>query len=179
LHAAGADIDLARARLLPAVDLSASIGLGSKTMASLLSPGAFFWGTVGNVVGALFDNGRRKNEIVFSEAVKAEVAETYLRTVYQSTREIENALNGVLNGDSHVRSRAVAAEATERAWKVVTKAYEYGAADIRTLLDAERAHYRYQEEYLRAQADQFRSLVTFYQALGGGVLENITNVALN
>jgi NodT family efflux transporter outer membrane factor (OMF) lipoprotein len=178
LQAAGADVDVARARLMPTVDFSSQVGVASQALSALINPQSFFLSALSSMAVSLFDSGRRDSEVAFSKAVYEEMAETYLRTIYQATREIENSLSGVQNSQSQARSQGEAAQATRRAWDVVVKAYDIGAADVMTLLDTERAYYKMQEEYLRARMEHLRSFVTLCHALGGGVADGAIAVAL-
>ncbi len=179
LQAAGADVDVARARLMPSVDFSGQVGYASQALSALVNPQSLFLSAMSSMTLSLFDSGRRDSEVAFSKAVYEEMTETYLRTIYQATREIENSLNGLKNTQSQARSQDEAAQATRRAWDVVVKAYDIGAADVMTLLDAERAYYKMQEDYLRARMEHLRSFVTLCHALGGGVADGAVAVSLN
>jgi NodT family efflux transporter outer membrane factor (OMF) lipoprotein len=178
LQAAGADVDVARARLMPSVNFGGQVGLASQALSTLINPQSIFWNALSSVAVTLFDSGRRNSEVAFSKAVYEEMSETYLRTIYQATREIENSLSGVQNSQLQVRSQGEAAQATRRAWGVVVKAYDLGAADVMTLLDTERAYYKLQEDYLRARMEHLRSFITLCHALGGGVADGAVAVAL-
>jgi outer membrane protein TolC len=178
LRAAGADVDVARARLMPFVDLGTQIGFGSQALATLLQPQALFWSTLASVAATLFDSGRRDSEVAYGQAVYEEMVETYLRTAYQATRDIENAVSGVMNREVQARAQGEAAQATRRAWDAVIMAYGLGAADVFSLLDAERAYYKLQEDDLRARMEHLRSYIVLCHALGGGVADGATAVAL-
>jgi multidrug efflux system outer membrane protein len=95
LLAANADVNVARARILPPMDLSAQIGYSGIALSQLFQPQTLFWNVVDNLVVSIFDGGRKRNEQLFSQAVREEMVESYARTVYQAMKEVESALTSV------------------------------------------------------------------------------------
>ncbi len=169
LLAADADIDVARARILPPVDLSAQGGYSSNALAQLFLPKAFFWSTVANLTTSIFDGGKRANEKKYNEAMYEELVETYIRTIYQSMREVEGALATIRLAGNRMGAQREAALASRKAWEINTRVYAMGGADQMSLLETERTFHRYQDEYQRAQMDHYRGYISLFQALGGGV----------
>lgn len=169
LLAADADLDVARARILPPVDLSAQVGYSSTMLSQLFLPQALFWNTVANLSITIFDGGRRSNEKVYAQALKEEMVESYLRTVYQSLREVESALVSVRLAEKRQAAEKETIAAARRAWDISSKVYALGNIDYLSLLETERNYHRYLDEYQRIRSDYFRGYVTLFQALGGGV----------
>lgn len=169
LLAADADIDVARARILPPVDLSAQAGYSSNMLAQLFLPKAFFWSTVASLSASIFDGGKRRNEKKYTEAMYEEMVETYIRTIYQAMREVEGALSTIRLAGNRLDAQREAATAARRAWEINSRVYAMGGADQMSLLEAERTFHRYQDEYQRAQMDHYRGYISLFQALGGGV----------
>jgi outer membrane protein TolC len=95
LLAANADVNVARARILPPMDLSAQIGYSGIALSQLFQPQTLFWNVVDNLVVSIFDGGRKRNEHLFSQAVREEMVESYARTLYQAMKEVESALAAV------------------------------------------------------------------------------------
>lgn len=74
---AHADIEVARARLLPPLDLTAQVGYGSFVLSQLFKTHSLFWNAIASLSATIFDRGRRANEVVFADALHEELAETY------------------------------------------------------------------------------------------------------
>jgi len=176
LLAADADIDVARARILPPLDLSAQAGYSSNMLAPLFQPKIFFWSAIASLTTSIFDAGRRENEKKYSESMYEEMVETYVRTIYQAMREVEGALVAVRLADKRLGAQHEAALSARRAWEINTKVFSMGAADLMTLLESERNYHRYIDDYQRAQAEQFKGYVSLFQALGGGVKPSETTM---
>jgi NodT family efflux transporter outer membrane factor (OMF) lipoprotein len=169
LVAADADIDVARARILPPVDLAAQAGYSSNMLAQLFLPKAFFWSTVASLSASIFDAGKRENEKKYSEAVHEEMVETYIRVIYQAMREVEGSLATIRLAGKRLDAQRDAAIAARRAWEINSKVYAMGGADHLALLESERTFHRYQDDYQRAQMESYRGYISLFQALGGGV----------
>lgn len=166
---ADADVDVARARILPPVDLSAQIGYSSVFLGQLFQPQALFWNAVTNLTASIFDGGKRSSEKEYSQAVHEEMVETYIRTIYQAMREVEGSLATIRLASRRLDAQEEAMGSAKRAWEISSKVYVMGGVDYMTLLDTERTYYRYLDEYQHTRMDHLRGYVTLFQALGGGV----------
>lgn len=169
LLAAEADIDTARTRLLPPLDLSAQAGYGSQHMARLFEPSTLFWNLLASLSVTLFDHGKRDKEVLYSKAVRQELVETYGRTIYGAVREVDDALNGIRLGSRRLDAQRQAAEASRRAWDYSRESYRAGAIDHLLLLDTERNYHRNLDELHVIDRARYRALVNLFAALGGGV----------
>lgn len=169
LLSADVDIDLARTRVLPPLDLSAQAGYGSTYMSQLFQPHTLFWNAVANMSITLFDRGRRSREVKYAEAVYEEMVETYLRVVFGAVREVDDALIAIRQSEKRLEKQQVATDASERAWKYSHESYSSGAVDYLTLLDTERTHHRNQDDLYRSKTERYKSLVTLFGSLGGGI----------
>lgn len=168
LLAADADIDVARARLLPPMDLSAQAGFGSLYLSRLFSSPTLFWNTVANLSITLFDSGKRKQEVEFAKAVHEEMVETYIRVIYDSVREVDDALGAIRYLGKQIEEQSVATESSFRAWSYSQEAYHAGALDYLVVLDTERTYHRQLDDLYRYKLERYRGLVSLFSALGGG-----------
>ncbi|MBS0368148.1 MAG: efflux transporter outer membrane subunit [Proteobacteria bacterium] len=168
LLSADADIDVARARLFPTLDLSAQIGYSSLFLSQMFQPQTLFWNMVASTSASIFDGGRRAKEEDFSQAIHEELVETYIRTIHQALREVESGLAGIRLLERRVLAQREAAEAARRAWEISLKVYAAGGLDYLGLLDAERTYHRHLDELLRMRMERYRAYINLFQALGGG-----------
>ena len=169
LLAAEADIDVARARILPSVDLTAGGGTGVRTLGALFEPHTILWNVAANLTGVIFDYGKRSNQSDLAQAQHGELVEAYLRSVLEGVRDIEDSLAGVYFGGLRIASQTLAKEASRKAWEFSQISYSVGATDYMTLLDTERTFRRDQDEYHRARLSLAQSVVNLFSSLGGGV----------
>lgn len=169
LLAADADIDVARARLLPNINLSAQYGVGSHVLSELFSPQARLWNVVAGLSANIFDGGRRKLEVQYARAVHQEMVAGYMRVIYFSIREVNSSLAGVQSSRQRQQLQQAALDASLNAWRHSHTAWQAGALEYLSLLDAERSYQRNLDELMKAKQDRLRNLINLFQALGGGV----------
>ncbi len=168
LLAADADVDVARARILPPLDLSAQIGYSSLAMSRLFQPLSLFWNAISNLTVSIFDNGKLSSQKDQAKLVHEEMVETYARTIYQAVREVESALAAIRLTAKRFDAQQEATAAAQRAWDSSNDVYAVGGLDHLTLLDAGRTYLRYLDEYQRIKMDRHRGYISLFQALGGG-----------
>lgn len=168
LLAADADIDVARARLLPPLDLTAQVGTGSFVFSKLFQSHTFFWNAIANLSATIFDSGKRANEVAFARAVHDELVETYVRVLYTAIRETEDAIASVQMNGRRQTAQQSAADASRRAWEFSVESYGVGAIDYLTLLDTERTYHRNLDEFHRIRMERHKGLVALFSSLGGG-----------
>ncbi|MCK2095689.1 efflux transporter outer membrane subunit [Thauera aromatica] len=176
LRASDADIDVARARLLPALDLSAQLGYGSLVFSRLFDSHNLFWNLIANLTATLFDYGKRSNEVVLARALHEEMVETYIRVLYTAIREVDDAIAAIdLNG-RRLEAQRRATDAAQRAWELSSESYQAGAIDYLTLLDTQRTYHRNLDELHRINMERHKGLVALFGALGGGVPDDLPPV---
>ena len=169
LLAADADIDVARARVLPPLDLTAQVGYGSMHMSKLFMPQALFWSTIANLSVTVFDSGRRSREVEFAQAVHEELLETYIRVIYDAVREVDDSLSAISLTGKRLEAQGVAADSSLRAWNFSQEAFMAGAVDYLVVLDTQRTYQRNLDDWYNARMERYRNLINLFSALGGGV----------
>jgi NodT family efflux transporter outer membrane factor (OMF) lipoprotein len=169
LLSADADVDVARARILPPLDLSAQVGHSSLAMSQFFQPSTLFWNAISNLTISIFDGGKLKSDQENAQAVHEEMVETYARTIYQAAKEVESSLAAIRLNSNRLASQQEATTSARRAWDSSAKVYAAGGMDYQSLLDAERNYHRYLDDYLRIRMDSYRGYISLTQALGGGV----------
>jgi NodT family efflux transporter outer membrane factor (OMF) lipoprotein len=169
LLAADANIVLARARILPALDLTSQIGYGSKDFWHWLQPENIAWNFIANLSINLFDAGKRSKEVEFSRAMHEEMVETYMRVIYEGAREVGTAISGIKTTEQRAHLQRMSADAAQQAWHFSKEAYNAGAVDHMVLLDTERTYTSGLDNWIGARLENYQSLASLFSALGGGV----------
>ncbi len=172
LLAADADIDVARARILPPLDLTAQVGYGSMHMAQLFLPQSLFWSTIANLSVSIFDAGKRFREVDFARAAHEELLETYVRVIYDAVREVDDSLSGLNYTGKRLEEQKQATDSSLLAWNYSQEAFMAGAADYLVLLDTQRTYQRNLDDWHNVRMDRYRNLVNLFRALGGGIPNN-------
>jgi NodT family efflux transporter outer membrane factor (OMF) lipoprotein len=166
--AADANIDAARARMFPQLDISAQYGAGSFTFSQLLQPASVFWSGLASVSATIFDHGKRANDVAIARSVHEELLETYIQTLYNAVREVEDAQAGIASIGKRLTIQQESVDAALSAWTYSRESYEAGAIDYMVLLDTERTYHARLDELNRIRLENFLALVELFQAIGGG-----------
>lgn len=169
LLSADADIDVARARLLPPLDLSVQAGYGSLILSKLFQSQNLFWNTIVEISSSIFDHGKRANEIAFSKALHEEMVETYVMTMYKAVRETEDAIATIQMIGKRVEAQQFATDAAYRVWNFSLESYNAGAVDHLVLLDSERTYHRTLDELHLLRMERMKGIVNLFSSLGGGI----------
>jgi len=168
LHAATANIGVAKAAFYPSVTLSGSVGLQSIQFAPLFGFNARQFAIGPTLSVPLFEGGKLKATLHLTEAQQKEAALSYQQTVLTALHEVDNALTAYRSEQAR-RQQLTDAVAQNRLALVLARArYAQGVADFLAVLDAQRTLLA--DELLLADSTTAVSgnLVVLYKALGGG-----------
>lgn len=167
--AADANIDTARARIFPQMDISAQYGVGGFALSQILSPARVFWNGLASLTTSIFDYGKRSKEVEIARSVHEELVETYVQTLYNAVREVEDAQAGIAANSTRLKVQQESVTAALAAWTYSRESYDAGAIDYMVLLDTERNYHARLDELNRIRLEQCLALVELFQSLGGGV----------
>jgi multidrug efflux system outer membrane protein len=168
MRAADADIDVARARLLPPIELSAQAGFSGLTLAQLLQPQSLVLNTLASLAVTIFDGGRRAGNEAFARSYHEEMVETYGQTVLQAIREVEAALSSLQLAQDQLDAQKLAARSALNRFRIANEAFAAGAIELTALLDIKRAYQRSLDDLQRLKGDVLGAFVSLSMALGDG-----------
>ena len=172
MRAANANIDVARARLLPPVDLSLQAGYSGAALATLFQPQSLLVSTAASLAMSIFDGGVRKSEQAFAQSYYEEMVETYSKTVLQAVREVESALVNLKTATRRLEAQKAVTRSTLNIFKIGNDAYAAGAIDQSALLESRKNYQRSADETQRVKADVLRGYTALVYALGLGAVLN-------
>src|SRR5262245_31697064 len=168
LVAANAQIGVAKADYFPQISLTGVGGYQSSALTRLFSGPAGLWTVGASALQPVFEGGRIRNRVRFSEARAEEVTLVYQRTVQEAFRDVSDALV------DYRKSREVRLEqqqlttAAEDATRLSNMRYRGGAASYLEVLDSDTRFFSAQLAFAQAQLRELQSLVRIYRSLGGG-----------
>ena len=160
LRAADANIGVARAALLPSLNVSLGALLNIDPAGSAVTLGA-------SVLQPIFEGGRLSAQLDLSKARQRELAQAYRGTVLSAIKEVEDALSA-LNASRTRLDRLAAAQASAAKGEALsTQLLQVGSIDMLTLLDAQRSLISANDSLASAKADYANATVALIRALGG------------
>ncbi len=179
LHAATADIGMAKADFYPKLTLSGSVALQATQVRNLgWSSGTYSFGP--SLTIPIFEGGRLRGTVVLREALQQESAINYQRTVLQAFTDVDNALIAYA-AEQRRRNRLVEQVGqSRRAFNLAQSRFRQGVSDFLEVLTAQRTVLSAEQQLSDSTTTVSSNLVSLYKALGGGweadfPVENSTN----
>jgi NodT family efflux transporter outer membrane factor (OMF) lipoprotein len=169
LQAASADVNAARANLMPSISLTAEFGQGSLKLSELLQPQSLLYNAAANIVQSIFDYDRKENQLASTRSRNRELLDTYANTVLSALRDVEDALSGIRLTAMQQEALAEALRRNSQLLEMSQRIYQRGALDYVALLDTQRDVFQAQDAEASARFEQIRSSVDLFKALGGGI----------
>jgi NodT family efflux transporter outer membrane factor (OMF) lipoprotein len=168
LIAANARIGAAKAEYFPRISLTGFFGAQSRALTSLLSgPAVLATGTLG-ATAPIFNAGRTRANVQFTEAAQREAVVNYQRAIYTAFRDVADSLaeHGKTSEQRAQQERLV--EALQQSTRLAIERYRGGLDSYLPVLDAQRNLFEGQLELAQLRQQELASIVQLYRALGGG-----------
>ncbi len=168
LHAATANIGVAKGDFYPRITLSGSLGSQALQLADFGSWGsrAFAFGPQFSL--PLFNGGRLQGMLTLREAQQQEAALAYQHTVLRAWHEIDDQLTRYNASQLRRDSLAEAVRQNQIALTTAQHQYVEGVADFVNVLTVQSALLATQEQWVQSSTDVSLAMVGLYKALGGG-----------
>lgn len=166
LAAAQADVQVARAAMLPKITLTATLGTGADKAHDLLQNP--FYNLTSALIAPIFNNGRLKAERDQTIARQHELLETYRGAIVSGFADVEKALNSIDGLDQQHRWQHEELHQAKRAFDIAEARYRAGAEDLLTVLQTQRTLYEAQNLDVQLRLSRLQASVALYKALGGG-----------
>jgi len=167
LQAANAGIAQARAALLPAVSLSAALGLSSDGLLSLSNPLTTANGLLA-LSQTLFDGGTRSNNVALSESRQVALVQSYRSSLLNAFLEAGDAMAQINLYREQEQRLAEIEQQAEETLRLSEVRYRQGAEDLITLLNSQRTLFDAKAQRSKARLNHLLATVDLYKAVGGG-----------
>ncbi|MGE5063161.1 MAG: efflux transporter outer membrane subunit [Myxococcales bacterium] len=168
LHAASAQIGVARANRLPNVALSANAGTNALTIGQIFGPGTGFWNIGAALLAPIFDGGTRLHQERAARYAYQQSAEQYRGTVLTAFQNVADTLVALEQDANTLNATAKAADAAKASLDLSRLQYKDGYAAYLAVLNADQAYQQARLSLIQAEADRFTDTAALFQALGGG-----------
>ncbi|WP_334044934.1 efflux transporter outer membrane subunit [Burkholderia ambifaria] len=166
--AANAQIGEAHAAFFPDLVLSASAGLESGFFMPWLTAPSLFWSLGPQLVGTLFDGGRRSATLRGAHAqYDGEVAD-YRQTVLGAFQQVEDQLSALDALASEAASQQRATDAADLSLRLTTNRFNAGAVSYLDVVTAQTIALTNRRLADQIAARRMEAAVGLLKALGGG-----------
>jgi len=171
IAAASEGVRVARAQLLPTLDLEGDAGYESARFNQLFEGQSRTWSAMVEVQIPIFEGGRNAANLRAARQRRDEALAAYREATLTAFKEVENAL-------ADLRLRATQAEARERAVKnarhvldLSQQRYTEGAVEYFDVIDAQRLLLDAELSRIQTLAARYAATVELVRALGGAYEE--------
>ena len=165
--AANADVGVARAALFPALTLDGSAGWQSAGGINLLQAPNTMWLLGPQLVGAIFDGGRRAAGVRASRAAFEEAGANYRATVLNAFRDVEDEMALANRLAAEAKDQADAVAAARRSVELANIRYKEGAATFLDVVTAQTAALTAEQAAIQLATRRLQASVDLTRALGG------------
>ena len=168
LVAANAQIGVARAQFFPQLSISASGGVGGDQWSTLFDPSGHTIYGIGSLAQPLFEGGKLRGQLQFSQQQKQEMVLNYQKTIAGAFRDVSNALIAINKTREAREQQTLLVAAAQDATRLARMRYQGGSTSYLEVLTTDSNLFSAQLNLVNAQEGEALSLVQLYGALGGG-----------
>src|SRR5215831_621723 len=168
LIAANAQIGAARAMYFPQISLTGFMGGQSRALTDLFTGPARQWTLYPAANLPIFDAGRVRSNVKFTEANQREAVARYQKTIQTAFREVSDALIAYRKNTEQLEQEHLLIDALRESNRLSLVRYQGGLDSYLQVLDAERNLFREELVLAQVRRSQLTSVVELYRALGGG-----------
>lgn len=176
LAAAADGVGIAKKDYLPTLTLNGSIGTNAHNIKDMFGSNSLAYSIAPTLTWTIFDGFKRKYEVAAArEQMEAEI-DNYNLTVITAVADVNNAMTAYSRAVSEIDDYARVMAESQKAVKLSVDLYRGGLTSFNNVAQAQTDFLTSTNSWLTARGKALSSLVTLYEALGGGwTAENILN----
>jgi len=171
LHAANAEVGVAKAQFFPQISLTGSGGGSfgrSSAFSSLMSSQLGIWSYGANVSQPIFTGGALRGNLHLAEAQRQQALLAYKQAIQRAFGDVSDALIGYQKlHEVRMRQEDTVADLRESV-RLSNMRYSGGTTTYLEVLDGQRSLYSAELNLAQARGNEYLSLVQLYRSLGGG-----------
>ena len=168
-----ASIGIAQKDFLPTLSLNGGIGFKSSKIGDLFKNDSFTYSIEPTLTWTIFDGLNRKYQLIEAKEQYMIGIDNYNNTVMTAVKEVENAM---INYKYTLMESKELEEVSNEAFKSVKLSvdlYKRGLSSFTNVLTSEQSYLEYNNSWIVAKGKTLQSLISIYQALGGGWTNDI------
>jgi outer membrane protein, multidrug efflux system len=168
LVAANANVRAARAAFFPTIQLTASGGVQSAALSTLLLPGSRIFDVSAGITQPIFEGGQLAGAYAQTKGRYGELLADYHKAVISAFGNTQDSLTEVHESTEQLLRQERATQTARRAYDFSQQQFHAGTINILTVLTTETALLTAQDTQAQVRLARLSALVNLYQALGGG-----------
>lgn len=161
-------VEAARAAFFPQIQLTGTTGYQSTALASLFTPGAWFYTLTASLTQPIFDGFLLESQLKQAKGVQLQNLQAYRKAVLSAFADVEKALIALQKFTLQERLQAQVVTASRQAFDVAEKQLNGGTVNLITVLQAEQTLFTAENNLVLVRLSKLQAASSLFQALGGG-----------
>jgi outer membrane protein, multidrug efflux system len=161
-------VESARAAFFPQIQLTGTTGFQSAALASLFTPGAWFYTLTASLTQPIFDGFLLESQLKQAKGVQLQNLQTYRKAVLSAFSDVEKALIALQKFTLQERLQLQVVAASRQAFEIAEKQLSGGTINLITLLQAEQTLFTAENNLVTVRLSKLQAASSLFQALGGG-----------
>ncbi len=170
LASANANVQNARAQLLPSITLTGEGGYQSAVLKTLLRPESAFYTATAGLTQPIFEGGRLLGNLDLQKGIQDQLLQAYRKAAISAFTDVDKALIAVRETALAERLQRDVVNSSRRAFRLSDQQLQAGTVNLITLLQVEQTLFQAEDALALARLARLQAIVSLYQALGGGWL---------
>ena len=162
------DTNSARAAFYPQITLSGSAGWTNSTGSAIINPGKLLASAIGSLTQPLFYRGANIARLKQAKAQEEQAKIQFQTTLLKAGNEVSNALYQYQMTSDKAISREIQVNSARKAAEDTKELFNLGTSTYLEVLSAEQSYLSAQLSEVADTFDRMQSVISLYQALGGG-----------
>jgi NodT family efflux transporter outer membrane factor (OMF) lipoprotein len=168
MAAANAEIGVARAAFFPTVGITASAGLQTSTLSTLINWPSRFWAIGASLSQTVFDAGRRRAASEQARAAYDATVAAYRQSVLTAFEDVEDNLAALRVLSQEFTEEQAAVATAQRLLELANIQYRGGITNYLEVITAQSASLAAERTLVQLESRRMTASVLLVKALGGG-----------
>ncbi|WJR80444.1 efflux transporter outer membrane subunit [Bradyrhizobium sp. NP1] len=168
LAASNFNVEAARAAFFPQIQLTGTTGYQSTALASLFTPGAWYYTAIASLTQPIFDGFLLESQLKQAKGVQLQNLQTYRKTVLSAFANVETALIALQKFTLQEKLQSDAVASSRKAFDVAETQLRGGTINLITVLQAQQTLFTAESTLVLVRLNKLLAATSLFQALGGG-----------
>src|SRR5437588_1880812 len=171
-------VEAARAAFFPQIQLTGTTGFQSAALASLFTPGAWFYTLTASLTQPIFDGFLLESQLKQAKGVQLQNLQAYRKAVLSAFADVEKALIALQKFTLQERLQKDVVTSSRKAFDVAETQLRGGTVNLITVLQTQQTLFTAENNLVLVRLNKLLAASSLFQALGGGWTPRGTLVSL-
>jgi multidrug efflux system outer membrane protein len=168
LAASNFSVEAARAAFFPQIQLTGTTGFQSAALASLFTPGAWFYTLTASLTQPIFDGFLLESQLKQAKGVQLQDLQAYRKAVLSAFADVEKALIALQQFTLQEKLQNDVVAASRKAFDVSETQLRGGTVNLITVLQTQQTLFTAENNLVTIRLNKLLAASSLFQALGGG-----------